>query len=342
MKRSPLYQPKLAWFTAIASAWVFILVLLGAFTTSIGAGMVFLDWPLSNGSLNPDGWLSNLAMFAEHSHRLSAGLMSLLTIGITLAVVLTEARSWLRKLAWFALGLVLAQALLGGLRVLCDHLHIETVNTSVGRIFAMAHACVAQIYVCTLLAITLSLTRGWIEGRGESTRASPPPAWRGLAAFTCALLLVQLAVAAVMRHSFAGLAIPTFPWSTPAGDWLPVDWSFRVGIHFAHRAMAVVISVAILLLALRVARDRSISAGLKLAGSSLVWLIILQITLGAVSVVTHRNPYYTTAHVIVGAITLATCFGVTWWAYRQRIDPVPPTRPAVAEATKAWAGAASS
>jgi heme a synthase len=34
---------------------VFVLVLLGAFTTTIGAGMVFTDWPLSNGSINPEG-----------------------------------------------------------------------------------------------------------------------------------------------------------------------------------------------------------------------------------------------------------------------------------------------
>jgi len=63
---------------------VFVLVTLGAFTTSIGAGMVFPDWPLSNGSLNPKGWLEDIAMFAEHSHRLTGTVMGLITIGLTL------------------------------------------------------------------------------------------------------------------------------------------------------------------------------------------------------------------------------------------------------------------
>ena len=60
--RTFAYQPALAWFAAFGAAWVFVLVMLGAFTTSIGAGMVFPDWPLSNGTLNPAGWLQNLAM----------------------------------------------------------------------------------------------------------------------------------------------------------------------------------------------------------------------------------------------------------------------------------------
>jgi len=63
--RTAGYKPGLAWFAAAGSVWVFVLVTLGALTTSIGAGMAFADWPLSNGSLNPSGWLGNLAMFAS-------------------------------------------------------------------------------------------------------------------------------------------------------------------------------------------------------------------------------------------------------------------------------------
>src|SRR5271168_3460857 len=107
--RVPAYRPGLAVFAAIAAAWVFVLVTLGAFTTSIGAGMVFPDWPLSNGSLNPNGWRSNIAMFAEHSHRLSAGLMTILTVILAVWIWRTDSRRWFRKLATFAVGLVVAQ-----------------------------------------------------------------------------------------------------------------------------------------------------------------------------------------------------------------------------------------
>ena len=87
--RTAAHKPALALFAALGSAWVFVLVALGAFTTSIGAGMVFSDWPTSNGSFNPHGWLTNLAMFAEHSHRLSAGVMSTVTIILALWLWLT-------------------------------------------------------------------------------------------------------------------------------------------------------------------------------------------------------------------------------------------------------------
>src|SRR3954462_4088147 len=124
---------------AIGSRWGFVRVALGACTTSIGAGMAFPDWPLSNGSVNPHGWLTEIDKFAEHSHRLSASVMGTITIILAVWLHRTDARAWLRKLAWFAVGLVIFQGIVGGLRVLLDKLQVSMVDTSVGRIFAMLH-----------------------------------------------------------------------------------------------------------------------------------------------------------------------------------------------------------
>ena len=82
VRRTTIHQPALAAFATAGSVWVFLLVTLGAFTTSINAGMAFPDWPLSNGSINPEGWLSDLSMFAEHSHRLTGAVMGLITMGL--------------------------------------------------------------------------------------------------------------------------------------------------------------------------------------------------------------------------------------------------------------------
>lgn len=310
--RTPAYQPGLAWFAAIGGFWVFVLVMLGAFTTSIGAGMVFLDWPLSNGSLNPEGWLNNLAMFAEHSHRLSAVVMSLITIVLFVWIWRAEARPWLRRLAGFAVALVLVQALVGGLRVLLDHWHVSMVDTSVGRLFAMLHACLAQVFVCVLLAIALALSRPWIEGR----RPAGDDPVRRLGVAACSLLLLQLAVAAVMRHSFAGMAIPTFPWSTPEGGLLPDVWNFHVAIHFAHRALAAVLTVVLVWLAVRMARSPAAGPGLKITAAAILVLLAVQIMLGAFAIWTARDPHITTAHVLGGALLLATTFGLTCWIWR--------------------------
>jgi cytochrome c oxidase assembly protein subunit 15 len=313
--RTPGFKPGLAAFAVVSAVWVFVLVTLGAFTTSIGAGMAFPDWPLSNGSLNPNGWLTNIAMFAEHSHRLSAGIMTLLTIGLAAWLWKTESRPWLRSLALFAVGLVLVQAVVGGLRVLLEPVLVSSVDTTLGRLFAMLHACLAQGLACALLAIAVSCSAAWI--------AQPlpmGPAVRRVGKLCCVLLFVQLGIAAVMRHSFAGLSIPTFPWSTPDGGLLPDAWNFRVAIQFAHRVMACVIALAVVAYAVLIWRDRSSTPAMRSGGSTLVSLVALQIIIGAAIIRTMRNPTITTVHVLVGALTLATAFWLTWLAHRDSIE----------------------
>ena len=325
--RTSAYKPGVARLAGASVAWAFVLICLGAFTTSINAGMIFPDWPLSDGSLNPPGWLTNINEFAEHSHRLTAGVMSLLTITLAVWLWRREARAWLRKLAWFAVGLVFAQAVVGGLRVLLDHLQVAMVDTSMGRLFAMLHACLAQTFLCVLVAIALACGRGWLDG---GNRAAFSGGTRRLGIVACALLLVQLAIAAVMRHSFAGLAIPTFPWSGPGHSLLPPAWNFRVGLNFAHRVMALIITVALVALAGKIHAERAATAMVRTAASGLMALLALQIFLGASIIWTQRQPLFTTAHVIVGAATLATTFGLTWWMHRQVFLGTPTPVPAAA------------
>lgn len=315
LRRTAGFKPALAAFSAVAAAWVFVLVSLGAFTTTIGAGMAFPDWPLSNGSLNPKGWLTNLSMFAEHSHRLSAAVMAILTASLAFWLWRAESRAWLRRLSYFAVGLVAAQAAVGGLRVLLDRVHIEALDTSLGRLFAMLHAVLAQALACALIALAVSCSRAWIS--------APVPVGgrlRRLGVLCCALLFAQLGIGAVVRHSFAGLSIPTFPWSTPDGGLLPAEWNFRVGIQFAHRAMAVLIAVSVAAFALAIWRDRGASLAMRTGASALVSLVALQVLLGASIILSLRAVAVTTGHVLVGALTLATAFWLTWLAHRDAIE----------------------
>ena len=90
--RNSAYQGGLSVFATTAAVWVFVLVTLGAFTTTIGAGMAFADWPLSNGSVNPDGWLTEIEKFAEHSHRLSGTTMGLIAIGLAVWLFIDPAK----------------------------------------------------------------------------------------------------------------------------------------------------------------------------------------------------------------------------------------------------------
>lgn len=315
------YKPALARFAAVGSAWVFVLVTLGAFTTSIGAGMAFPDWPLSNGSINPEGWLQDISMFAEHSHRLTGTVMGLITIGLTLWLARSEERAWLRHLGWWALAIVIIQGVIGGTRVLLDAVDVPWFHMSLGQMLRIPHGVLAQVYVCVLIAIAVSCSRSWIT---HAVRVAPAVRRAGI--ICCVLLLAQLTIAAVMRHNAAGLAILTFPHSTPEGGWLPAQWDFRVAIHFAHRAMAVVLGIALIIFAWRLRRDAGATRAMRFGAGGVVALLAVQILLGAQIIWTFRRADMTTAHVVVGALLFALTFWLTWLAHRDTIEGQPNER----------------
>ena len=317
--RTITHKPALAIFAAVGSAWVFVLVTLGAFTTSIGAGMAFPDWPLSNGSINPQGWLTDIAKFAEHSHRLTGMIMGLITIGLALWLWLREGRAWVRQLGGWALGIVILQGIIGGQRVTLNAIEVPGFHMSLGEMLRIPHGILAQIYVCLLIAIAVALSRAWIERPAPvSARA------RRIGVICTGLVLAQLVVAATMRHNGAGLAIYSFPYSTPDGHWLPAQWNFPVAIHFTHRAMALVLAVALTIFAWAVRRDRAATLAMRAAASALITLLVLQILLGALVVLGGRQPDATTAHVVVGALTLAVTFWLTWTAHRDTVEGAAP------------------
>src|SRR6188508_1979212 len=268
-RRTITYKPALAVFAALGSTWVFLLVTLGAFTTSIGAGMAFPDWPLSNGSINPEGWLQDISKFAEHSHRLSGMMMGFITIGLAVWLWRREERAWLRQLGGWALGIVILQGIIGGQRVTLNAIDVPWFHMSLGEMLRIPHGILAQVYVCVLIAIAVSCSKSWIE------RTTPVgPAVRKLGLICTVLMFVQLVIAATMRHNAAGLAIHTFPFSTPPPEnhWLPHEWNFRVAIHFAHRVRALVLAFALTAFAWTIRRDRASTLAMRAGASTLISL----------------------------------------------------------------------
>ena len=69
----------------------FALILIGGMVTTSGAGMAFQTWPLSDGSVNPPGWTQNMMKALEHSHRLVATLVAIITAVLCSALW----RNWL-------------------------------------------------------------------------------------------------------------------------------------------------------------------------------------------------------------------------------------------------------
>jgi cytochrome c oxidase assembly protein subunit 15 len=254
-------------------------------------------------------------MFAEHSHRLTGMVMGLITLILAAWLLLREERRWLRNLGLWAFGIVVLQGVIGGTRVTLNGVDVPWFHMSLGEMLRIPHGILAQVFVCVLFAIAVALSKSWIE------RPAPvQPRVRQLGVICTALVLLQLIIAATMRFNAAGLAIPTFPYSTPTGHWLPDTWNFQVGIHFTHRAMAVVLAVALTAFAWVIRRDPASSLALRAGASALVSLLVLQILLGAQIIWTARHPHMTTSHVVVGAFTFAVTFWLTWVAHRDKIE----------------------
>ena len=312
-QRTSGYKPLLFLFCLFALGWITMLLYAGGMTTSIKAGMAFLDWPLSNGSVNPDGWLTESDKLAEHSHRLLGMKIGLLSIGLFLWTHLREARAWVRTLARTLLWVVILQGVLGGARVRFDQLNTMSEHNLVAQSFAVMHACGAMVVLGLLVALTLASSRRWIEASAglNGPQALGVKRW-GIIATSA--VFVQILVGAIMRHADAGLALVKFPMST-ASTWLPAYWNFDVGVHFAHRIGAILVSVILVVFLGKLWGSPSAKRALGYGALLIAVILGLQIFLGALTIWTVKNPYVATAHHLVGAFLLASTWGLTFLAH---------------------------
>ncbi len=332
-RAEPAYKPILFWFGFGTLVWITFLLYAGGFTTSIRAGMAFLDWPLSNGSINPEGWLENEDMLAEHSHRLLGAIMGLLSIGLCVTAYLAKGRKEIKKLGVALVALVIIQGLLGGLRVKLDTLNLQIDHNLYAQTFAVIHATLAQIFLCALVAFAVISSRSWIErSAGFPSAPSRSVSYLGIAA--CLTIILQLIIGAVMRHSYAGLAITSFPYSHPAGYWIPPAFDFKVAIHFAHRIGAIIVTFAIFAFIARIIKDRSAWKAMRLSVLSLFALLGIQIYLGALTIWTVRNPHVATFHMLNGAFLLAVCWMMALRSLKFRMDAPVVTTSSSTETTK--------
>ena len=299
---SARFTHRLAVVTA-AATW--FLLIAGALVTSTGSGLSVPDWPLSYGQ-----WMPPMVggVFYEHGHRMVAGTVALLTVFLAFAVSKTEARAWVRVLAFAAVGLVFLQAALGGLTVLLR----------LPPVVSVSHAMLGQTFFClvTLLAC-LTSTRWELGPRGQR------PYERTLFHFSfgvSVLFFIQLYFGASVRHLHAGLAIPDFP--TVYGGFFPPVWSPQIAFHFCHRMLAYFLCLIVLGFSARIiAKEKTDRVRVFL---SILWVgfIAIQIQLGALTIWWRRPVAVTAGHLAVGALCLVVsvllAFRIGWAACPER------------------------
>ncbi len=169
----------------------------------------------------------------EHGHRMVATFVGALIVVEALWLWRVEPRRWVRALGWFALGGVIVQGALGGLTVLLR----------LPDAVSVSHAALAQLVFGLTVAIAVACSRSWLrDDAGEAGDADIASVF-SLAALVCAAIYLQILVGAVVRHTGAGLAIPSF--SLAFGRLVPPLDSFPVAIHFAHRVWSIAVTLLV-------------------------------------------------------------------------------------------------
>lgn len=313
-----------ATFTAAAALG---LIFVGGLVTSTGSGLSVPDWPNTYGRFMFTFPLSDMVcgIRYEHSHRLFASAVGLLTLILAYWLWRTDRRTWVRSLGLVAVGAVVIQGLLGGLTV------IYLLPTPV----SVAHATLAQTFLLLVIALAYATSREFHQ------QSSPAPVSAEIARMrlwvlgTLLLIYLQLILGAIMRHTGSGLAFLDFPLA--GGEFWPsldaqlldrINWARwqlelpeitrnQMLIHLLHRAGAVLVTGGLVVTLTKSWKHRrSLPATLLRMVPALAILLVIQITLGAMTVLSLKQHIITTGHVANGAGLLGLWFLFTMRLYR--------------------------
>ena len=293
-------------FAKLVAACTVVLIAAGGMVTSTDSGLSVPDWPTTYGENMFTFPLEKMVggIFYEHGHRLIASTVGFLTIVLAAWTWRIDRRRWVRRLGAAALVAVIGQGLLGGITVM----FFLPAPVSVG------HAGLAQLFFCMTVALALFTSPGWRAQRPAVDDAR----LRLVAAATTVAVYLQILIGATVRHTEAGLAIPDFPLAF--GRLVPPEWSTAIAVHYAHRVGALIVVGAILATALHVWWHHRDRPGLRRPAALLVLLVALQATLGAFVVWTGLQPIVNTAHVVNGALVLATSLVLALRAFQPQFE----------------------
>lgn len=296
-------------------------VSLGAYVRLSDAGLGCPDWPGCYGKLtphhaadaidaahaaNPGGPVSHAKAWKEMVHRYFAGTLGLLVLAIAFFGWRKRAVRHGAGLPLILLALIVFQALLG----------MWTVTRLLKPFVVTAHLLGGMATFSLLVWL-------WLRERPPSGLAYHARADHLRLAALGGLVLVatQIALGGWVSTNYAALACADFPqchgtWvpamdfahgftlrrelgETAAGDLLPFD--ALVAIHWAHRVMALVVVLYLLILAWRLLRTPGFAGtGLAIAG-----LLAVQATLGISNVVYSLPLPVAVAHNTGAALLLA-------------------------------------
>ena len=320
-KRLPGY--KLALF---ATAFAAVVVVLGAFTRLVDAGLGCPDWPGCYGQLLwpndaeeiqraeelfPDAPVEMDKTWPEMVHRYFAGTLGLLIAALAyLGWKNRENENYPFRLPVFLLFLVIWQALFG----------MWTVTLKLWPQIVTLHLLggVSTVALLWLLSIRLDNHRWQVSGTAyRQIQRLKPWVITGIV-----VVVLQILLGGWTSSNYAAFACPDFPMRH--NQWLPemdfiegfnllqtigpnylgglMENEARVAIHFMHRVGAVITVVYVIALALMALRVETASTNKVVA--LIIGLLVLQVGLGISNVLFMIPLPVAVAHNAVGALLL--------------------------------------
>lgn len=203
----PVWLHRFAWL--IATLTLLLPVTTGAIVTTLKAGMVFSDWPSSDGhNMLMYPWLSSARdQFVEHGHRLAGMVIGLLSLALIIAAWVFDKRKSVRAVAGLIFAAVFTQGMLGGARVLLDQ-----------QTLALVHGDFAALVFSLMAVLVLITSQGW-EGRSRMTSESASSRVCTMAAILLATLVAQYVMGGFLRHLREH---GSFAWAWMVHPWFAV------------------------------------------------------------------------------------------------------------------------
>lgn len=284
-----------AWSVLTAGVTVALLA-LGAVVTTFQVGMADPIWPTYPWHLALIDWREpNPGFVIEHTHRLAGYVVGCCVIVLTVGLLRSARRPWLKWLGAAALVGVIAQGLLGGFRVV--------LHAWLGTKLAILHGCFAQVVFSLLVSLAVLTSTRYFTAELPETEAARLRLWSLL--FT-GLVFLQLVWGALVRHTSGALAQRMHLLTAFAVVAVAVWFSRIVWTNFfSRRVMGRGVVLLGILLTLQIALGVESWMG-KFAGVLLPELHKPTIGQAATRV----------AHVLVGSFILATSVALTVLAHR--------------------------
>ena len=305
-------------FALATSVATYVLLLVGGLVHGTGSSLACPDWPLCHGQFFP---AMNHGVEYEHSHRLAAGTVAVMTMILAVLIFREPKARSLRPLAIAAPIMVLAQAVLGGLTVLLK----------LPRFITLSHLTLSMCFfaVTIIIAIRARALDGEDAAPVSVGGASFDP--RPLVGLTFVAILGQILLGGLVRHSMAGLACTTFPFCF--GSVWPPDSPSAMSerIHMLHRIWGSIVGCLVFATSwYAAARAKKLEAdgfaaarALRQLAIAAPILVLVQIGLGVLSVTTLLHLPVVEAHLGVGALLLGSF--VAMWTLLPAQRPLPTT-----------------